>query len=105
MLEIFTVRFSARYFYVGRDPLQQPLGTFFQSAAWMMSYPVALEVVKNLRDLGYADAIVCTSAGRPARPEHIDAAADDLETVANARTSDEYLRVWGSDPEPESAIQ
>lgn len=99
-LQAFTVRFAAKYFYVGRDALRQPLGTFFQSRGLMMSYPVALEVAKNLRDLGYSDAVVCTSAGRPALPEHIDAAADDLDAVANARTSQEYLLMWGTDPEP-----
>jgi hypothetical protein len=87
---MFTVRFAESYFYTGRSE-KGPLGVRYPSAGFMMSYPVAVEVAKNLRDLGYGDSVVTTSAGLPATPEDI------LDADNDPRETEEYSRVWGND--------
>jgi hypothetical protein len=101
--QVFVVRFARQFFYAGRNHVGAPLGVQYPSVALTMTYEVACEVAKNLRDRGYADGVVCTQAGLPAKPEDIINAA-----ASNPRESEEYARVWGDDPvesAPEAAQQ
>jgi hypothetical protein len=75
----YLVRFSEKYFYSARSISgDRAHGTQFPSVALQMSYLVAVEVSKRLRDMGYPDAVVTNLYGAPATADDLLAAAEDV---------------------------
>jgi hypothetical protein len=85
---IFLVRFSARYFFTGRQD-GQPTGVMIPSMATFMTYDCAIQVVKALRSLGHEDAVVCNTRGQIVMPEDLCIQDDICEK--------EFRTAWGSE--------
>ena len=97
--DTFIVRFSARYFFLGRKD-GAPTATMIPSIARFLSYDCAILVVRALRSLGYGDAVVCTTRGQIAMPEDL--------CVQDQPCQDEFEAAWGCDSdeeEPEAELE
>lgn len=84
--QIFLVRFGGRY-YFQNFVAGQATGVLTPSLGGSFSYDAAFEIARRLQAIGYHDALVATTRGKPALPE-------DIITDALMAVADEVARVW-----------
>jgi hypothetical protein len=88
-MDTFIVRFSDNYFFTGRQD-GNPAGVLSPSMAKFLTYDGAILIVQALHQLGYEDAVVCTTRGWVVMPEDFQQEDSSAE--------EEFLTAWGAEP-------
>jgi hypothetical protein len=85
-MQQFLVRFSGRYYFQNCVGVEVT-GVLTPSLGGAFSYDAAFEIARRLQALGYHDALVATTRGKPALTE-------DIITDALIAVADEVSKVW-----------